>query len=266
MENKRFSRRRFIEMSSLLAAVTATSSAAAATSLWVNTPTTDEVPDLATVKQLLKQKDALMWVFAGDSITMGLEHTHGCESFPEIFEERVRWELRRLRDIVVNTGVSGNTAQNILDDFDWRIGQFKPAVVSLMIGTNDCGGYDIAVFEKNVELLLTRIRQLNAVPILHTPNIVIIEKSPSRKRLPEFAAAVRRVAERNKVILVDNWAYWETTLRDHPEVNVYRNWLNDPLHPNQTGHQEIARLMFKELSIFDPAAASCGGKYYEGDH
>jgi acyl-CoA thioesterase-1 len=42
--------------------------------------------------------------------------------------------------------------------------------------------------------------------------------------------------------------------------------LNDPLHPNQTGHQEIARLMFKELSIFDPAAASCGGKYYEGDH
>jgi len=32
------------------------------------------------------------------------------------------------------------------------------------------------------------------------------------------------------------------------------------------GHQEIAVALFKELSIFDPNAPTCGGVYYEGYH
>lgn len=264
MSGHKFSRRRFIEMSSFLTAAAAYFPATGSTEKPFSLGA--EIPDKIRIQELLKQKDALKWVFAGDSITMGVKHTHGHQSFPEIFEERIRWELQRMRDIIINTGVSGNTTKNILDDFDWRITQFKPSVVSMMIGTNDCAGYELPVFEQNLVLLIAKIRQLNAVPILHTPNVIISEKSPGRKRLDQFVTVIQNVAEREKLILVDNWTYWQNTLKNHPEINVFRNWLNDPLHPNQIGHQEIARLMFKELSIFDAKEPSCGGQYYEGEH
>jgi lysophospholipase L1-like esterase len=113
---------------------------------------------------------------------------------------------------------------------------------------------------------LDKIRETGAIPILHTPNIIITEYAPERAGLLEYVNVIQETAEKKNIILVDNYAYWEDTMKNHSEVNVFKEWLNDPLHPNGTGHQEIARLLFKELSIFNPNDATCGGKYYEGKH
>ena len=179
MNLNNFSGRKFLKTASFLAILPAGSSLAGV-SMRPSSSGMD-VSDLERISVLLKQKDPVTWVFAGDSITMGVKHTHGHQAYPNIFEERIRWELQRMRDVIINTGVSRNTTQNILDDFEWRISQFKPAVVSLMIGTNDCGAYQINDFERNLNALLTRIRQLNAVPILHTPSLVIPERSPGSR-------------------------------------------------------------------------------------
>jgi lysophospholipase L1-like esterase len=209
-------------------------------------------------------------VFTGDSITLGAKHTHGYHCYPEVFHERVRWEISRYRDIVINTGISGHTTRDILNDFDWRITQFRPSVVSLMIGTNDCKnskwGIGLDEFEKNLRQLLTKIRDLNAIPVLHTPPIVIKEKSLERVNLPQYVAVIRKIAEEQNLVFVDHYAHWKDTLENHPEVSVYKNWFNDPNHPGAAGHIEIARLMFQKLSIFNPSDPTCGGVYYEGDH
>lgn len=266
MNFNKYSRRRFFGMSFFLAGIPIGFSTTRASMLTYSL--VPDVSDQERIKGLLKQKNPLIWLFTGDSITQGAEHTHGYRSYPEIFAERIRYEMGRFRDIVINTGISGNTTQNILDDFDWRIGQFKPVVVSLMIGTNDCSKKEINqdVFEQKLDSLLAQIRGSGAIPILQTPNIIIKEKAPERAKLFEYITILQSLAKKRKVILVDNYNYWENILKNHPEINVYKKWLNDPLHPNGTGHQEIARLMFKELSIFDSKAATCGGKYYEGDH
>lgn len=226
------------------------------------------VPDLDRISGLLKTKDPLIWLFTGDSITHGAKHTHGYRSYPEIFAERFRYELGRYRDIVINTGISGNTTQSILGDFDWRVSQFKPTVVSLMIGTNDCSKKEISleVFERNLDSLLTMIRELNAIPIFHTPNVIIKEKAPGRERLSEYVAVMQNFTRKKEVILVDNYTYWQNAIQSQGETAIFKNWLNDPLHPNGAGHSEIARMMFKTLSIFDPKASTCGGPYYEGEH
>ena len=96
-----------------------------------------EDEELRKISALINGKVPLKWVFAGDSITQGAKHTFGSRSYPEIFAERIRWELGRPRDFVINTAISGNTSKDVLHDFEWRIGQFKPNLVSLMIGTND---------------------------------------------------------------------------------------------------------------------------------
>lgn len=228
-----------------------------------------DVPDKARISDLLNEKkDPLIWVFTGDSITHGAKHTHGFRSYPEVFAERIRWELGRVRDVIINTGISGNTTQTILGDFDWRVKQFNPDVVSLMIGTNDCAKDRVTVeeFKKNLFSLVKHFRDINAIPILQTPNIIITEKDPSRSRLSEYVSVTREVAAKERVILVDNYQHWQKTLQSNSGAKVYRDWLNDPLHPDGEGHLEIARLMFRELSIFDPTASTCGAPYYEGEH
>jgi lysophospholipase L1-like esterase len=228
----------------------------------------EATPDLEKIKNCLAQKRPNIWVFTGDSITHGAKHTHGYRSYPEIFQERIRWELGRVRDIVINSGISGNTAAQIRDDFDWRIGQFKPTVVSVMVGTNDCerSGMSPEVFKDNISELIGQIRDLGAIPVLHTPNPIIIRISPERKTLPEYIPVLRALSAEEKIILIDNYEHWEKKMEEKSERKVFKKWLNDRLHPNQYGHQEIARLIFRQFGVFDPAAPTCGGTYYEGEH
>ena len=223
--------------------------------------------DLERISEILRDPKPHTWVFTGDSITHGAKHTAGRRSYPQIFEERLRWELARTRDWVINTGISSQTTASILQDFQWRVSRFEPSVVSIMIGTNDCSKPEIttAVFEKNLISLIGQIRALNAVPVLHTPNPIILNLSPERKTLPEYVNVIRQVTDSKKVLLVDNYEYWEK--RQTKFLNdVYRQWLNDRLHPNYVGHQQIARLLFKTLNMFDPEAPTCGGEYFEGQH
>jgi acyl-CoA thioesterase I len=277
MRYNKITRRRFLEKSLFLSAIPLAFSSISSFSAYreavkgssfIPYSSVPVVPDLERISNLLNQKDPLIWIFTGDSITHGAKHTEGYRSYPEIFGERIRWEMGRMRDIVINTGISGNTTQTILDDFDWRVRQFKPNVVSLMIGTNDCSKKDISliVFERNLDSLLTKIRELNSIPVFHTPNIIITKKAPERGRLSEYVSVIQSLAGRKAVILVDNYTYWQNAVQSQGDSTIFKNWLNDPLHPNGAGHSEIARLMFKELSIFDPRAPSCGGPYYEGEH
>lgn len=213
-------------------------------------------------EQLFKQDNPAMYVFAGDSVTQGALHTKGMRCYPEIFAEHVRWEMRRTTDLVVNSGINGTNTSFLLESYEWCIGQFKPDLVSVMFGINDCQENKITpeVFADNIELIIHRIRKDGAIPVLQTPNAIDEEglkniKTNSRKKLPDYVEIIRRVAKNKEVILVDNWQYWESK-----GLDVYRKWLDDPLHPNDRGHIEIARLIFKTFSIFDPDAFTCSDK------
>src|SRR5688572_28086870 len=59
----------------------------------------NDLPDLDRIKELLGQKNPIKWLFTGDSITAGVLHTEGYRSYPEVFAERIRWEMARSRDI-----------------------------------------------------------------------------------------------------------------------------------------------------------------------
>ncbi len=273
MNFSKYTRRKFLRNTCLLTAVSGSlSSFLPSSSMGIPKEAQkqfQELTDRNKIKELLKQKTPANWVFTGDSITQGAKHTHGNRSYPEVFSERLRWEMRRSRDQIINTGISGNTTRNILEDFDWRIKQFSPSVVSLMIGTNDCAegrNINLKLFNENLDSLITGIRALGAIPILHTPNLIIKEKAPERSNLSEYVDVIKRVAEDKKIILVDNWGYWKQAIAKTSQAKIFNEWLNDPLHPNGVGHLEIARLMFKELAIFNSNDPTCGGLYYEGEH
>jgi lysophospholipase L1-like esterase len=225
-----------------------------------DTPAADRpAPDsgITGIKQLLARKEPVCWIFTGDSITHGALHTHGWRSYPEHFAERVRWELKRFRDLVINTGISGDRTEGLLADFDWRVLHLKPDVVSIMIGMNDCtaGPEGREPFRRNLTSIVERVQSAGAIPLLNTPNTVYVKNSIGRGDLPAYAVIVREVAVATKAGLVDHWTHWKDT---KPDQEALLSWIEDKsIHPGVYGHREFARLIFRDLGIFDPKSPTC---------
>ncbi|MBL9215434.1 MAG: SGNH/GDSL hydrolase family protein [Opitutaceae bacterium] len=217
------------------------------------------LPDLERLRQKLgNQEVALTWVFTGDSITQGAGQVGPERAYPEIVHERVRFELRRRRDLFINAGFSGETADRLLQDFDWRVTRFQPAVVSVMFGMNDCvaGPEGREAFGRNLREIVRRVRALGAIPILHTldPIDSADPMTATRSDLPAYSTTVKTVAEKEAVILIDHWAHWTEA---RPSLAALREWLGDPFHPNGAGHRQFAILFFQAIGIYDPAKPAC---------
>jgi acyl-CoA thioesterase I len=202
----------------------------------------------------LTQDAPATWVFTGDSITHGLIHTAGWRGYVEHFHERLRGELGRTADCVVNTGVSGHRTGDLIATFDHRVTRFAPSVVSVMLGTNDAtaGEPAIAEFGENLAVIVSAIRVAGGKPLLHTPPWIDVTLARTRASLPEYAAEVARVADRAEVPLVDHYEYWAGI-----PAKRRQGWLADPFHPNARGHLELARTLFRGLGIFDAASPTC---------
>jgi lysophospholipase L1-like esterase len=207
------------------------------------------------VKRLLASDQPTKWLFLGDSITHGALHTFGYRDYAELFAERVRYELGRSLDVVINTAISGNSTRDLLAQFEWRVAQFKPQVVFVMIGMNDCGeGNDITLEEfcGNLAELVRRLEAVGALGVLQTTCPILAPLAPERApHFPAYMDAVRSVAAQSRLPLVDHARFWA----EHPDKHFY--WMSDAFHPNAYGHRAFAELIFRRLGIHDPAAQSC---------
>lgn len=215
------------------------------------------LPDYKALHAMAADKSKpLVWVITGDSITHGALHTLGWRSYPEHWMERIKWEMGRLDDIVIDSGVSGEFTGGLLKRFDWRVAQFKPAVAFVNLGVNDTfkmGKSKLDDYRKNLEKLVTEIRKLKAIPVLQVPSMVSPD-NPISELLPEFCVVVRQVAIKEKVLLVDHEAHW---LKYASDPEVMKSWMNDAVHPNGKGHMEMFKKMATDLGFYDPKSPTC---------
>ncbi len=210
------------------------------------------------IKARLKQNEPIVWVITGDSITHGALHTCGWRSYPEHLAERVRWELHRHRDVVINTGISGDVVPGLLKDLDHRVIRFQPDVVSIMMGMNDCsagpGGRQAfaAAYDQLIDQLRSRTK---ALIIVQTPN-PITPVDTRRSDLPAYSDIIRKMAARRGIALVDQEQMWKQYLaRPGADLNYLLN--DGTIHPNNHGHVLFAVNMFKVLNIYDENAPTC---------
>jgi len=206
----------------------------------------------ALLARINDKKTALTWVITGDSITHGAWFTKGARSYPEHLAERVRGELLRFRDIIINTGVSGEISSGLLADFDWRVLRFHPDVVSINLGMNDCARIPVEQHKKEMAEMITKAKQAGAIVILHTTNTVFAEHSHAEK-LPPFIEAVRQLAAEHDVMLVDHYKKFS----EHKQGAENRTWFADAIHPNGLGHAHMAAEIFRVIGIHDPESDTC---------
>lgn len=198
------------------------------------------------------QGPPVTWVFLGDSITQGVTHTHGWRNYVELFAERVRGELGRRSDAVVNSGVSGSTAEDLLGEFHWRAGRFAPDVVFVMFGTNDMlDGFDgVRGFRYRVDQIVQRARDVGATVVLQTPPPVLAEGDRTPELIAAYSEAVREVAGEVGAVLVDHAAAWAAAASTD-------GWLDDSFHPGPRGHHAMVTTLLSGLGIADPSSAVC---------
>lgn len=222
------------------------------------------VKDLEVISAHLKSNGSTpwTWVFYGDSITHGAAHTRGFRAFPEIFAERIRWEMRLLYDVIINTGISGQSTTNLLNEkhYEWRVRRFKPDVVLILIGTNDIVKLkDADKYRSNLLELVRRVRNDGAIPVLQTyGHILHIPENDNYmlryEKMPEYNQIIRQTAVNESIILVDHEKYWR---ENAPDEKTLRLWQGEAIHPGGKGHLEMAKLIFQTLNIFDPQSPCC---------
>lgn len=208
--------------------------------------------DRETLGVLLARAEPARWIFAGDSITHGALHTFGARDYTELFSERLRYELGRVRDCVIKTGVSGWRIRLLRDDLEWSLLQHRPHAVSLHFGMNDCteGEAGLAGFRRDYLEVIDQARsEFGAELVVHTPNRVLPDDEIRFAWLPAYVDVIREIADRTGAVLVDHFARWEHEYIFH--------WLADPVHPNDLGHRVMAHLLLRELGMWDPQSLVC---------
>lgn len=209
--------------------------------------------DATRINARLGSPEPTRWLFTGDSITHGARHTGDRRDYVQLFEEELRWPMGRRRDVVIKTGISGWTIFDIADDLDWNVLQFRPHVLAVNVGVNDAarlteGATTVGAWLDVYRRVLDRVDEAcGASLILQTPTPLDLntadEAAVRRTRIGELIDPIRRLTEERGAVLVDHWAHWAP----HVASGRFREWLNDPLHPNAVGHREMARTLLAAM-------------------
>ncbi|HHD2752012.1 TPA: GDSL-type esterase/lipase family protein [Clostridium perfringens] len=208
---------------------------------------------------MIRGDKGLNIVFTGDSITHGPLHTKGYRSYTEHFRERLKEKFKNENIMVFNTGVSGATTRDIINDFHICVNIYDPDIVFIMLGMNDSSNQIVSLeeYRSNIIELINKVREFGAIPILQTSNTIKMDLS--RKSLKFYMEVIREIASEKNVMLMDHYSHWEELEKENP--NLKNELLNDLIHPNEKGHLEIVKFIFKELDIFDEDSYTCNLSY-----
>ena len=156
---------------------------------------------------------------------------------------------------IINMGISGNQIRDLDVRWDSDVLAHHPQWVSVLIGINDVWRqFDSpqmpechvpldefeATYERLVEKTLPAVKGM----ILMTPYFMEPNRmDPMRARMDEYGQAVKRVAARHGLTLVDLQSAWDQLFRHMHPCNIA--W--DRIHPNQTGCMYIAKQFLRAV-------------------
>ncbi len=214
--------------------------------------------------------------FLGDSVTQGcFELFESGRAIDTVFDNKCAYSTR-IREIlhtffpkahinIVNCGISGDNAPNGLSRLERDILPFKPDLVVVSYGLNDCGNGE-AGLEKYVNALdgiFKRVKETGAECIFMTENMMnthvschvtnprfieIAEGTAKRQNngtLDRYFEAAKKVAEENGVRVCDCYAKWKAMHK--AGVNVTELLSNHVNHPTREMHYLFAYSLIETM-------------------
>ena len=156
---------------------------------------------------------------------------------------------------VVNMGIGGNQVRDLDNRWQTDVLDLKPDWVSILIGINDVWRqFDCpqmpethvpideyyATYERLIQKTLSKVKGIILMtPYFMEPN----RKDPMREKMDLYGAAVKKLAQKYNLVLVDLQKAWDELFTHMHPCNIA--W--DRIHPNQIGCMYIAKQFLKAV-------------------
>ena len=154
---------------------------------------------------------------------------------------------------VINSGVSGNNTREALARFDRDVAFYRPALVIVTLGGNDCRTDEKHVpeaeFRDNLAVIGKKIETIGAIPVFQTYYKMDLEAmEPERaENFVRNMEIVREVTKERAWHLVDQYALFEEL---PPNVHRYELMI-DPMHTNEAGNLLMGIELLRHFDV-DP--------------
>ena len=229
---------------------TAISPAAAATHPALRCTAPDAVThfkvSLPNTARAIRRGEALVIVAIGSSSTQGVGASDQAHAYPALLAEELQRRWPRLTVTVVNKGVGGEDAEQMLARFARDVLPYRPQLVIWQTGSNSAlQSGDVQGYEKTIREGIARLKAAHMDIILMDP-----QYAPRILGRPIHKAIVDTIGEVSndlKVALFRRFAvmrYWVTSGQYRMEDIITQ----DQLHMNDASYHCIARLLADSLA------------------
>src|SRR5919109_4029439 len=194
----------------------------------------------------IRRREALVIVAIGSSSTQGVGASDQAHTYPALLAEELRRRWPRLDVTVVNKGVGGERAEQMLARFTRDVLPYRPQLVIWQTGSNQAlVGEDVQGYEKTVREGIARLKAAHTDVILMDPQYAPrVLGRPLHKAIVDTLSGV---ANDLKVAVFRRFAvmrYWVTSGQYRMEDLISR----DQLHMNDASYSCIARLLADSLA------------------
>lgn len=209
-------------------------------------------PGINRIRGWLQTEPSRTWMFVGDEVTAWMRY-HSQPGYAEMFRHRLRWELRRFSDVVVNAGIQHATLNDIQKITRQGMSQCQPDVVFVMPGKNDLPALrHPRLYSDQLVSVAEMIRAKGAEPVFQTPPVPhnLAQKGHSLP-LAQLADLIREISVIYEIPLIDHAEFW----MDQASCSDWYDSESELL--NATGQAALAMQFFSELDLFDRNSPLC---------
>lgn len=156
---------------------------------------------------------------------------------------------------VINSGIGGHKAPDMLTRLDRDVLAFQPHWVSVNVGINDVwhgeDGVPLALYESTVDKIVQRLQDdSQAEVLLVTPTVIGEEvNAPANTLLADYVAAMERIAERRKTRLAPAHDDFLRTLKAGQAASPAYRLTTDGVHLNPVGNARLALTILQTLDF-----------------
>ena len=201
---------------------------------------------LPNTARAIRRGEALIIVAIGSSSTEGIGASDQAHTYPAQLAEELRRRWPHLAVTVINKGVGGETAEQMLARFARDVLPYRPQLVIWQTGSNSVlQSGDAQGYEKTIREGITRLKAAHMDVILMDP-----QYAPRILGRPIHKAIVDTIGEVSndlKVAVFRRFAvmrYWVTSGQYRMEDIITQ----DQLHMNDASYHCIARLLADSLA------------------
>jgi acyl-CoA thioesterase-1 len=201
---------------------------------------------LPNTARAIRRGTALVIVAIGSSSTQGVGASDQAHTYPALLAEELRRRWPRLAVTVVNKGVGGETAEQMLARFTRDVLPYRPQLVIWQTGSNSVlQRRDVQSYEQTIREGITRLKAARTDVILMDPQYAprILER-PIHKAILD---TLGEVSHDLKVAVFRRFAvmrYWVRSGQYRMEDVI----AHDQLHMNDASYNCIARLLADSLA------------------